>query len=211
MSRVAAYQEFRDRLLSGELLPGQFITQKELALLVGVPLGTAREVIQKLEHESLLKVHPQRGIQITDITTKFIRDAYGLRKALELHAIIEFASGEFALEVANLLKATIQTRDSLLEEITDESLARAVEVDWEMHDMIVDCMTNDLLVETFQINAARLRLIKVNNRMSHGRAVAALNEHIEILEHCEQKQVAAASEALARHIDTSMNRALQGK
>ncbi|MEM8664709.1 MAG: GntR family transcriptional regulator, partial [Pseudomonadota bacterium] len=70
MSRVAAYQEFRDRLLSGELQPGQFVTQKELAELAGVPIGTAREAIQKLEHDQLLKVHPQRGIQVADITTK---------------------------------------------------------------------------------------------------------------------------------------------
>ncbi|WP_407649109.1 GntR family transcriptional regulator [Devosia algicola] len=47
MSRVAAYQNFRERLLSGELSPGQFVTQKELADLAGVPIATAREAIQK--------------------------------------------------------------------------------------------------------------------------------------------------------------------
>lgn len=211
MSRVAAYQEFRDRLLSGELVPGQFVTQKELAQLVGVPIGTAREAIQKLEHESLLKVHPQRGIQITDITTKFIRDAYGLRLTLELHAITNFASGEFPLEVKALLEATREARDAFLHGMSEDSLERAVDVDWRMHDKIIESMGNDLLAETYQINATRLRLIKANNRLLHDRAVAALDEHIEILEHCEAQDAAAASEALVRHIDTSMNRALRGK
>lgn len=211
MSRVAAYQKFRDRLLSGELSPGQFVTQKELAQLAGVPIGTAREAILKLEHDSLLKVHPQRGIQITDITTKFIRDAYGLRLTLERHAMSEFASGEFTAAVGALLKTTRDARDALLEEMSDQSLEHAVDVDWQMHDTIIECMGNDLLVESYQINAARLRLIKVNNRLSHDRAVEALNEHLEMLERCERQDAAAASEALVRHIDTSMNRALQGK
>ena len=211
MSRAAAYQEFRTRLLSGELSPGQFITQKELAQLVGVPIGTAREVIQKLEHESLLKVHPQRGIQITDITIKFIREAYGLRLTLELHAITNFASGEYRVAVDALLKATRYARDALLEEISEKSLGRAVDVDWQMHDTLIECMGNDLLTETFQINAARLRLIKVNNRLSHDRAITALNEHLKILEYCAARDAVAASEGLSRHIHTSMDRALSGE
>ncbi len=211
MSRVVAYQEFRDRLFSGELLPGQFVTQKELAQLVGVPIGTAREVIQKLEHESLLKVHPQRGIQITDITTKFIRDSYGLRLSLELHAISIFASGEFAVAVKSMLKETRKAREALLDEMSDEALERALVVDWNMHDKIIECTDNKLLIETYQVNAARLRLIRVNNRLTHDRAVAALDEHIKILEHCEAKDVDAAATMLGDHIETSMARSLQGK
>ncbi|MEE9428616.1 MAG: GntR family transcriptional regulator [Paracoccaceae bacterium] len=211
MPLATAYQEFRDRLLSGELSPGQFVTQKELAELVGVPIGTARQVIQKLEHESLLKVHPQRGIQITDITTKFIRDSYGLRLSLELHAITNFASSEFTVAVKSLLKVTREARTALLEDMSDEALERALLVDWEMHDKIIGCMGNDLLTETYQINAARLRLIRVNNRLTHDRAVAALDEHIEILEHCEAQDTIAATAALNHHIDTSMSRSLQGK
>jgi len=77
MSKVSAYEEFKDKLQSGELQPGQFITQKEFASLANVPIAAAREAIQKLEHESLLKVHPQRGIQIADVTLEFIRNAFG--------------------------------------------------------------------------------------------------------------------------------------
>ncbi|MEE9389208.1 MAG: GntR family transcriptional regulator [Paracoccaceae bacterium] len=211
MTLATAYQEFRDRLLSGEFSPGQFVTQKELAQLVGVPIGTARQVIQKLEHESLLKVHPQRGIQITDITTKFIRDAYGLRLSLELHAITNFATSAFTLEARSLLDVTREARKALLEDMSDETLEQALLVDWKMHDKIIECLSNDLLTETYQINGARLRLIRVNNRLTHDRAVAAMDEHIEILEHCEAQDSIAAIAALSRHIDTSISRSLQGK
>ncbi len=211
MSRVAAYQRFKNRLFSGQLSPGQFVTQKELAELAGVPLSTARDAIQKLEHESLLKVHPQRGIQITDVTTRFIREAFGLRKILELQAVRSFASAENADVVAKLLEDTQRVLETARTRMDQDVLDKAVEVDWEMHDRIIDHMDNGLLSEAYRINAARLRLIKVNNRLSQERAIEALGEHLEVLEHCRALDGERAAAALSAHIDIAMNRALQGK
>ncbi len=211
MTRASAYHQFRDRLLSGELQPGQFVTQKELAQLAGVPIGTAREAIQKLEHEALLKVHPQRGIQVADVTTKFIREAFGLREALELQAVRNFASGNYTVEIDMLLAATRKILEEARINPTTETLERAVEVDWDMHDQIIGSLNNNLLNETYQINATRLRLIKVSNRFSPDRALTALAEHLEILELCKKGDGEAVAEALARHIHTAMNRALQGQ
>ena len=90
MLRLEAYEKFRERLLSGEIKPGQFVTQRELAKLVGVPVGAAREAIQRLEFESLLKVYPRRGIQVTEATARLIRNAYGFRMLIEKDAVRHF-------------------------------------------------------------------------------------------------------------------------
>lgn len=211
MSRVAAYQQFKERLLSGELLPGQFVTQKELADLAGVPIGTAREAIQKLEHESLLRVHPQRGIQIADITARFIRDAFGLRKIIEQQAVLSFASGDEEPTIRGLIEKTDEVLKAAKHVVAENVLERAVEVDWEMHDKIIDHVRNDLLTEVYQVNVTRLRVIKVSNRVSQARAIEALGEHIGILHHCLSKDGPAAATALGDHIDIAMNRALQGR
>lgn len=211
MSRAEAYHEFRERLLSGELAPGQFITQKELATLAGVPVGTAREAIQRLEHESLLKVHPQRGIQVIDLTTNFIRNSFGLRMALELQAVDNFASGEFGAEVDALIDATQAILEEAQRTTDPEVLRRAVDVDWDMHDKLVECLENDLISETYQINNTRLRLIKANNRLSPDRVHSALKEHLEFLNFCKARDGGGARKALANHIDTALSRALQGK
>ena len=84
MLRQDAYQKFRDCILSGDLKPGQFVTQKELCDLFGVPLGPAREAIQRLEYETLLKVYPKRGIQICDVSPRLIRNAFQFRCIIEV-------------------------------------------------------------------------------------------------------------------------------
>ena len=210
MDRVEAYQNFKDKLLSGHLAPGQFVTQKELAKLAGVPLGAAREAIQKLESENLLKVHPQRGIQITDLTTRFIREAFGLRLLFERAAIRQFAEHGPMPVIEDLLRATEAVLAEVRLELSEANLSRAVEVDWRMHDVIIEAMGNELIRETYQINATRIRLIRANNRLTPDRVIAGLEEHVAMLGHCRDRNSDAAGKAMEAHIEISKSRALQG-
>jgi DNA-binding GntR family transcriptional regulator len=211
MDKVTAYQHFKEKLLSGQLLPGQFVTQKELASLAGVPLGAAREAIQKLEAENLLKVHPQRGIQIADLTTRFIHNAFGLRLLLERQAIREFADAGPAHLIAELLDSTETILKDVRATLSEANLSRAVEVDWRMHDVIIEQMGNELIRETYQINATRIRLIRVNNRLTPDRVVSNLEEHVEMLRLCRDRLPEEAARAMEAHIAISKNRALQGR
>lgn len=210
MDRVEAYQNFKDKLLSGHLAPGQFVTQKELAKLAGVPLGAAREAIQKLESENLLKVHPQRGIQITDLTTRFIREAFGLRLLFERAAIRQFAEQGPMSAIEDLLRATEAVLAEVRLELSEANLSRAVEVDWRMHDVIIEAMGNELIRETYQINATRIRLIRANNRLTPDRVIAGLEEHVAMLGYCRDRNPDAAGKAMEAHIEISRTRALQG-
>lgn len=206
MLRLEAYERFRERLLSGELKPGQFVTQKELARLAGVPLGAAREAIQRLEHESLLKVYPQRGIQVAEATARLIRDAYGLRLVLEKDATRHFADHGDAETIDLLMEQTQAIIVRAKDEITNRVQEEAVEIDWRMHDTIIDSRGNEIISETYRINAARIRLARgLGNRLPAKRLISALTEHLAILDACRQRQADRAVEEMVRHIEHSLN------
>ena len=59
----------------GELRTGQFVSQRELADLLGATLNPVREAIRKLEAEGLINVYAQRGIQIIEGGPKAINDS----------------------------------------------------------------------------------------------------------------------------------------
>ena len=209
MSRVSAYESFRERLYSGELKPGQFVTQRELAELAGVSLGSAREAIQKLEHDSLLKVHPQRGIQVADITIRFIRESFQLRKVLELAAVESYVSSA-GTEAQTLLGSTRMILEEAEGGASQDTLDRALEVDWRMHDEFISSLNNDLINETYQINSVRLRLIRSNILLDSNRVLGALAEHVGILEACVAGDARLAQERLSKHLDIAMSRAIGG-
>ena len=62
--RDKAYVEFTRHLFERDVRPGQFVSQRELVALTGLPLGAIRELIPRLEAEGLIVTVPQRGMQI---------------------------------------------------------------------------------------------------------------------------------------------------
>lgn len=210
MTKLTAYQIFKDRLLAGDLVPGQFVTQKELAALAGVPLAAAREAIQKLEHETLMKVHPQRGIQVAEITNKLILDSFALRLTLEREAVRAFARPNHKDEASLLLAETNAVLGAAEIDLSASVRERAVEVDWRTHDIFIAGLDNQFITEIYQINAVRLRLIKANNELAGERLFSALSEHIEILSRCLACDPDGAAAALEAHIETALDRTLRG-
>ena len=212
MHRIEAYEKFKASLLTGALKPGQFVTQRELVELVGVPLGAAREAIQRLEQECLLRVYPQRGIQIADVTVTALRDALEYRRILELHAMRHYAQHARMQEMETLECATRE----VVEQVSggQESPALhdyAVEVDWRLHDEVIDSLNNEVVSRNYRVNAARVRLMRVTNRLGPERLVQALTEHLDILHAAMARDADGAVAALARHLDVSRQRAIAGR
>jgi len=88
--REIAYERFKAELFKRNLAPGQFVSQGELCELLDVPLGPTREALKRLEAESLVRLIPQRGIQIADIGVTLIHEAFEFRAVIELAAMRRF-------------------------------------------------------------------------------------------------------------------------
>lgn len=212
MQRVEAYEKFKACLLTGTLKPGQFVTQRELVDLVGVPLGAAREAIQRLEHECLLRVYPQRGIQIADVTVMALRDALEYRQILELHAIRHYAQHARMAD----MEALAQVTRGVVERIRAGEVGRivqdaGVEVDWRMHDEIVDSLGNEVVSRNYRVNAARIRLMRVTNRFDSERLGSAMSEHLDILHASMAHDVEGAVAAMRLHLEVLRQRAMHGR
>ena len=211
MLRLKAYEQFYERLLSGDLKPGQFVTQRELAKLIGVPLGAAREAIQRLEFESLLKVYPQRGVQVAQASARLIRTAYRFRLVLEREAVRHFAGTAAVGDMERLEDATRRIVRRAEQSITPRLQEEAVEIDWRMHDAFIDSLDNEIIAEAYRINAARIRLIRGGgNRLPRPRLVPALKEHLAILAACKTRDEALAVRRIEVHINTSQQLTFDG-
>ena len=89
--RWQAYERFQQQIVASRIRPGQFVSQRELAALMDLPLGAIREVIPRLEAEGLLQTAPQRGLQIATVDVKLVRNAFQLRLMIEREAAGQFS------------------------------------------------------------------------------------------------------------------------
>src|SRR3982750_2267581 len=143
--RWQAYERFQQQLIASRIRPGQFVSQRELAALTGLPLGAIREVIPRLEAEGLLKTVPQRGLQIANVDVKLIRNAFQLRTMIEKEAAAQFALTVSDAELDALEGRHRDVMRRAATSITSGLLNDAQAVDWGLHDAMVDGLGNEIL------------------------------------------------------------------
>lgn len=207
--RADVYQQLKDRLFAGELRTGQFVSQRELAALLGATLNPVREAIRKLEAEGLINVYAQRGIQIVEASPKAINDAYNYRALLETNAVRHFALHAAPADVDDVRGRVERSLEALTRFPSDREIRlSALDCDYQFHKDLIDFQGNEIISKHYSLNAARLRLFRTSLGEPLQRLELACQEHLEILEACARREPDAATERLAAHIEISREHTL---
>lgn len=205
--RTQAYAEIKRRILRGEYAAGRMLSLRELSTDLALPIAAMRDAIVRLECERLLRVHPQRGIQVAEVDLDFVREAYQLRLMIEAEGLRRLAREGDAAALAGLLDATRASIDELARSSAPAAVERAVEADWSLHTMIVRAMRSRLIEDIYRQNRERQHLIGRSHDFNppvHARN--ALLEHVPILEALVRRDGPAARDALEAHITQAMRR-----
>ncbi len=75
--------ELRERIISGELRPGERLRERALSEEFGVSRVPVREAILVLEQQRLLRTEPRVGATVTDLTGRDVAELFDVRLALE--------------------------------------------------------------------------------------------------------------------------------
>jgi DNA-binding GntR family transcriptional regulator len=74
----------RERILDGDLRPGERLVEAQLTERHGAARHTVRAALRALASEGLVRVEPNRGARVAAIDEPTLRGLYDLRTALEL-------------------------------------------------------------------------------------------------------------------------------
>lgn len=207
--RDHAYSSFTEKLLADDIQPGQIVSQRELVELTGLPLGSIREMIPRLEADGLVRTVPQRGLQVLTIDLELIRNAFQLRRMIESEAFAVFCETATDADIAGI---AAEHRAMLLEAragVTPDVLDRAQRMDWAFHDQVIDAMGNRIISDIHRVNAIKIRLIRNSDtRMLPELCVSVLEEHLAIIEALETRDPRRTLKALQAHVESARRRAL---
>ncbi|PSC03944.1 GntR family transcriptional regulator [Alsobacter soli] len=207
--RERAYDAFTHHLLARNIRPGQFVSQRELVELTSLPLGAIRELVPRLEAEGLIRTVPQRGMQIAHIDLTLIRDAFQFRLFMEKEATALFATSASDATLRQLRSAHEDILRRAAEGITPALVAEAQQVDWGLHDQVIDALGNEIISNAYRVNSIKIRLIREERvRILDRLLVSVMQEHMRILDAFDARDPAAAVKAVEEHIASSRARAL---
>lgn len=103
--------QLREMLISGEVAPGEKLSEQRLAQGLGTSRNTLREAFRTLAAEGLLIHHPNRGVFVAAPDEAAIVDIYRLRRIVQRGAVEAAVPGHPALvEMAECVRVAEQAR-----------------------------------------------------------------------------------------------------
>jgi DNA-binding GntR family transcriptional regulator len=197
--------ELRERILSGELRPGERIREVPLASHFGLSRGPIREALRVLVAEGLVVRQPRIGAIVVPIDERTVDEVYSLRIALELFAVrraFERYQGNLALRLIMPLE---QMRDAL-----DSGRPNAVlDPDIAFHLALVEAADHSRLMTTWLGLVGPLRiLLGLTARRGDDDHRRSLLGHQQIYECVQARDVEGTVETLRAHLETARDMVL---
>jgi len=205
--RERAYVDIKAALLRGDFAAGQMLSLRELSERFDCPIAAVRDAVIRLECDRLLRVHPQRGIQVMEVDLDFVREAYPLRLMIELDGARRLLEEPDLAAIEALERQTQDCLHELAGQPDVPALERAAQADWAMHQMIVGGLRSKLASDIYRQNRERQRLIgRAYSFRPATFASAALAEHIAILSALKTRDRERMAQLLEDHVTSAMRR-----
>jgi len=188
----------RQRILCGELRPGTALQEVPLASSLGVSRNTMREAMRILSLEGLLKRSIHRGVAVSQLSLKDVKEIYHLRRMLEIPAVLSAKAGRE--DVLPELRGALKGYERC---VRARNWAQAVSFDLQFHSLLIRFHHNRRLENFYQklIGELRMGMVLVDRRHDDPGALIPVHRKIyQLLSSAKLKECAAV---LSQHLDDS--------
>jgi DNA-binding GntR family transcriptional regulator len=198
---ASTLQLLREKIITGELKPGQKLNESTLSLELGISRPPLREAFRLLEKDHLVVNIPRKGTFVTELSVKDFIEVSQVREMIECYTIdLLEASGKRDMpEVAAALDKALAL-PLPLRSVEPAHLAACIRVLLDFHARLVDSSGNCLLTHMYgsiRSNLARYQFIYFH---LNGTAERSLADHKRTLEFIRTGRYDRAREEMKRHI-----------
>lgn len=202
----SAYEQLRNDIMQGKLLPGQKLKLNLLRSEYGVSVNTLRETLMRLVSDGFVEVEGQKGFKVKPVSVADLEELVELRITLETLGLRKsFQNNNDNIDwKAKLISA--HYRLSCMEKLMMEDETAHVQ-EWERADrdfhmaIVSNCGSKQLMRYHASILelSMRYQLLALSKRPFRGEAAAG--EHRELLDALMADDVEGAVAILTDHIN----------
>lgn len=186
----------REQIIRGDFAFGERLSDRALAVSMGISRTPVREALARLAKEALVVIRPQSGSFVMTLKPDGVKSVCQMRAILECGALRLAAASDpdrLAAEVSVPLAGAALA-------IEDGDLARAASMDSAFHQALISAAGNPLLSRAYrgiadQVEAMRNRLPNDVTRMKR-----AVTEHRRIIDLALTGRMHEAEAQLGTHV-----------
>lgn len=188
------YRILREQIIQAKLLPGERISEAEVAKGLSISRQPVREAFIKLSEEDLVQVRPQRGTYVTRISIAAVMDVRFVREAIEAD-IVRQVAGEHTEDTVRELRAQIARQ----KQVPHDDRAAFLRLDELFHHTLAAAAGRAYawsVIESVKAQMDRVRFLSVDD-MQIGRLI---EQHERIVEAIAAGDVDLAERSLRTHL-----------
>ena len=210
----AVYELLRERILNGQLEPGQSLSIDGLARELGVSKIPIREAIKLLQAERFVEVVLHVGARVAPISLEEAENVYPIR-----HALNDLATALAVERICDEHLGQLRDLQRQMESATRRRDMRRIEpLNREFHQVMANASGNPQLADLYRDLMARCSRYRAGLLLSPERAAQTMREHRAILRALGRRDLEATlrasrahSERAAQDVIERMRRAATGQ
>jgi DNA-binding GntR family transcriptional regulator len=214
--RTKAYQHIQRKLLAGDWIAGDVLSELAVAKELGISRTPVREAFRDFEQEGVLEQVPRFGTRVKALSRGDLVELYELREALEPYAVAQ-AAGRLSAADAETLQTLCRDMTAVAEDLRKRhkalpdaaTMKRLMSADLAFHQLLIRAAGNRRMMKIVADSRLIARIF-ATPRQEHN--VTVIEEthryHSRILEAVKTGRGDEARKFMIAHIRASMKEAL---
>lgn len=173
VKKNSVYDYLFNAIRSGDIKPGQTLTERGLAEKIGVSRTPVREAIRKLEEQGIVTYEPHKGVKVITLSQEKVTQLYDVRELLEGLAVRQLAERQ--------TPEIIQELSGFIERAEKEAVANNVKelsgINSEFHLALARLSGNVYLEAIMKMLQTQISLMMSASLSTSGRPLQNIEEH----------------------------------
>lgn len=189
-----AYEKIKEKILIGN---DEYTSENSLVDELQMSRTPIREALQKLQHEGFIKLLPNQGITIPELSVKEVNDIFDFRIAIETASL---------KQVVHLLhQEQFNDLDMLIHEqtlaVNNNDLFHFIDYDVKFHLYLLRVVGNESYIQGIKNVSERLHRLSRRIKNNHQKLFALIQEHKNIVNYLKNKEIDTAVKELEDHLN----------
>lgn len=203
-----AYSAIKNRIQDATFAPGAFLSERQLATLLGMSKTPVKAALERLELEGFVFISPQQGIAVCELSIKEVAEQFELRKALETF-VVNAIAGQLNQQQLDLIDCNLVQQSSAA---SNSDVERLVELDTEFHLLLCELFGNSAIKDCMLQHRSKMhRVIRQVMANGVGRLTEAVKEHKGIYAAIKSGNSARAVALMEKHLEYGKRYLLSSK
>ncbi|MEO8409268.1 MAG: GntR family transcriptional regulator [Propionivibrio sp.] len=198
MLQDVAYSRLKELIVSGELPPGTFFSERQMAQMLEMSTSPVRAALKRLSSDGFVVISAQRGVSVKTLSVKELNDIFEYRLALESFVVAQLCM-QRDLPTLDSIEANLREQ---LNSAEQDDITRHAHLDVSFHILLCDAHGNQEISNALRLLKDRLNQVAARvTRNKTGRSIDNYREHYELFQLIRQGKKNEAVDMLGKHLE----------